>query len=135
MTKRFKSTLVILLGLGLASLFFFYAGAFRDTRNPLSVVDYYYACMANHEPFLIYAISDRRNFDYLAARDIMAQYFLKKIDDIHHEIVESDADRTLVMTRIAYRDQSVSTFLAEMKNRGDSWIVNPNIRAVRNGSP
>ncbi len=135
MKKRLKSILVILLGLGLAGLFLFYAGAFRDPRNPLSVIDYYYACMADHEPFLIYSISDRRNFDYLTVRGIMERHFLKKIGYLHHEIAGTSADRTLVKTTITYRDDSVSVFLAQMRSQGDSWIVNPDIRAVRNGSP
>ena len=130
--KKFKAIVAVLLGLGLVSFFLFYAGAFRDNRDPLSVIDHVYACLANHEPFLIYSVSDRKKFDYLAVRGVMEENFLKKIAGIRHEIAATGADRTLVRTTITYRDNSVAVLLAELKNRGGAWHVNPDIRAERN---
>ena len=128
--KRLKSIIVILLSSGLTLSFLFYAGAFRDHRNPLSVIDYFYACMENHEPFLIYSISDKKHFDYIKMRDIMGQHFLKKIKRSCHEIAGMDAARTLVKTTITYQDDSFTILLTELNKQGDSWLVNPEFLAV-----
>jgi hypothetical protein len=130
--KKFRTIVAVLLGLGLASFFLFYAGAFRDNRDPLSVIDYVYACLANHEPFLIYSVSDRKKFDYLAVRRVMEKHFLKKIASIRHEIAGTSTDRTLVKTTITYRDHSSAVLLTELKNQGSAWQVNPDILAERN---
>lgn len=119
-----KKAIVTLTGTCLLFLFLLYCGIFRNTRNPESIIRYYYDCVKNGEWFLTYQFYQPEHFD---AGKIFNEYISRKFCQLER-IVRIDNPGTsngnaYYELELVYKNGDTLRGIAHLEFGDGKWLI------------
>ena len=112
--------------IGCCTLFFIflvYSGVFRNNKDPISVVGFYYQCMKNWEWFLAVPSWKNETFNYLKEESDYREKKLYLVNNVSLKVLNENAKESDVAVFITYKDgHSMSGKAALVKEQG-RWLI------------
>lgn len=118
-----KKTIAIILLIFFIFLTLNYRGCFRDDRDPLQVVKYFFECLKNNEWFLTYQVYDHRYFNDGKMRNFYRQYKMPLIERIELNLAQMKGDNARIQARMIYKDKEVLCGVISLEKSGKIWLI------------
>ena len=118
-----KRIIIIIGCCGLILLFLVYSGIFRNNKDPVSVVGFYYQCMKNWEWFLAVPMHKKETFSYLKEESDYNEKKLFSLNNVKLKVVKEDADESIVSVLITYKDGHSMNATADLVKEQGRWLI------------